>query len=337
MNIDACKAFAEAIDVQLLYVQEPWVRGRCPMSWMHKRGFDLHPSFGIRANDEGTSFYNCFVHGAGSLPKLLHSLQLCHKEHFKEASRILTEQEIVPDIEEVWARFDDPYEQKERVHAKVQSIAEDVLIEFGRISADTAVAKAAREYLEGKGFHLKEAELLDIRYDSIFWNIIFPVRNYKGELVYLSTRKIGAKRIRAVTAESTIFAGNKKFSSLAESGAFFGEHLINPEKPVLVIESEIELGKLKGFGVKNIIASLGGIKGKQLQRLLRYPTLILGFDDDDAGHRSRDKVIEKCQNYSVIYTVNWGDIGANDPGDIASIEELKIVLGGRKHIWEQLK
>ncbi len=52
MIAEHCMAFARAVGIDDAELAETtshgtWVRGTCPMGWLHPAGEDRHPSFGI--------------------------------------------------------------------------------------------------------------------------------------------------------------------------------------------------------------------------------------------------------------------------------------------------
>ena len=335
MIAEHCIAFARAIGIDDAEIAEStqgtWVRGTCPMGWLHPAGRDRHPSFGIRVVDEGESYWNCFAHGSGSLPKLLHSLQFNYGQYLQRASRILTLFERVEtDDADVWPSYEEVSELERSI--PLQAISQEVLDQFPVVSGRrTRVARMAQKFLiEDRGIDMDIIGQYDVRYWAEQHCIILPIRDGHDNLCHLVVRKINEKTFFFMTPDLAGFP-RECFATISQTGAFFGMDHVDREQPVMLVESPLEALTVISLGFTNVIASCGPINAAQLRNLY-YSTLWLGFDDDAAGWRSRDKTIGKLRGKTRLFVINWGDCGAKDPGELHELAQLDAAISNMREV-----
>ncbi len=142
--------------------------------------------------------------------------------------------------------------------------------------------------------------------------VLFPILDKDGETVLdMWARLISDKNFFRVTQSLTGSAIEYKAPNL-----FFGNHLFNPEKPVLLVEGAIDALRLHSLGFKNVLAAFGSLSNEQIESLYA-PVVYLGFDNDAAGHEFTKKAVAKLRVPS-ISILDWGVVGIKDAGELES-------------------
>ncbi len=97
MNREQVIQFLNLLGADNMVEAGVWVRSSCPLApkW-HVKGTDENPSFGIRIDPSGESFYHCFTCGSGTLTSLLSKLTWAQIDP-KKAVDFLMIHEIFPD------------------------------------------------------------------------------------------------------------------------------------------------------------------------------------------------------------------------------------------------
>jgi len=174
------------------------------------------------------------------------------------------------------------------------------------------------ESMKKKGF--SEKVLLDSGIfishykDRFFWRVIFPITNYRGEVIAFSGRtlKTGNDEAKYVNSPETLI--------FHKSDVLFGIHLaknaIQKEKKVIVVEGQMDVISLHQHGISNAVGISGTALTESHIRLIRRLTdqIYLCLDRDSAGKQAIFRSIENLQNEPVdIYVVNIWE--AKDPDE----------------------
>jgi DNA primase len=150
--------------------------------------------------------------------------------------------------------------------------------------------------------------------DRFFGRVIFPITNYRGEVIAFSGRtlKSGSDEAKYVNSpETPIFH---------KSDVLFGiNHAKNPiqkEKKVIVVEWQMDVISLHQSGYEYVVGISGTALTDSHIRLIRRLTnqVYLCLDRDVAGKTAIFRSIENLQNEPVdIYVINIGE--AKDPDE----------------------
>ncbi|MBP6921612.1 DNA primase [Candidatus Gracilibacteria bacterium] len=174
------------------------------------------------------------------------------------------------------------------------------------------------ESMKKKGFSEKvimDSGIFVSQYkDRFFGRVIFPITNYRGEVIAFSGRtlKNGSDEAKYVNSpETPIFH---------KSDVLFGiNHAKNPiqkEKKVVVVEGQMDVISLHQNGYEYVVGISGTALTESHIRLIRRLTnqVYLCLDRDSAGKQAIFRSIENLQNEPVdIYVVNIGD--SKDPDE----------------------
>jgi hypothetical protein len=340
MDKEAVIAFCRAIGMHNPQASSSrdgeWVRGFCPMCWKHGAGKDRHPSFGIKINPNGRSFYHCFAHGGGSLERLLHSLMWYYREIPQEAFDILDNYEVYDDenlLPNRTSAYADPFSGRVQRVEYIDPVPEYVLEQYPPASD---FPRAMDFLVVERGIEPHIIAEHDVRFYDGINSVLIPVRNALGELIAITVRHIQHKSMYSLTPELTGYP-DLEFPSVGGSGVFFGEDLLKGiSDPVMLVESPIEAMTVRSFGFDRVVAACGSVSNRQIDNLI-YPIIFLGLDADEAGIRSSRRIIKALLGKSVLYYVNWSKVDCSDPGELGTSDQLSEVLYKRVMIPLNLK
>lgn len=228
-----------------------------------------------------------------TLIKLYHEISLWYQKELQkpdwlEARNYLSKRWLTPEILEQWCigYSSDPREMFEVM--KKKWFSEKVLLDSGIFVSQYK--------------------------DRFFGRVIFPITNYRGEVIAFSGRtlKTGNDEAKYVNSpETPIFH---------KSDVLFGVHLakntIQKEKKVIVVEWQMDVISLHQHGITNAVGISGTALTESHIRLIRRLTdqVYLCLDRDSAGKQAIFRSIENLQNEPVdIYVVNIWE--AKDPDE----------------------
>lgn len=274
------EAFLEALGASPQGTRRHWVVAKCPMArWTHDGGRDRHPSFGIKVDDrrEGSPC-RCFSCGwRGGVHDL--AWELRHRGYPRErvsaALRVLA------------AALDD------EVPLSIGALAEDdrdgaPMVSFPEWRLDALEPAYARgrvhPYLEERRIRYEEAELLDVRWDPDRERIVFPVRDFDGELRGLHGRGVHEDQ-------------HPKYLAYAEDGrvnwdVWYGEERVDLEDPVVVVEGPFDVARVLEV-YPNVVSPFGATPSEsKLRRLSAAEEVVLLLDPDAGGDQGVDRFRE---------------------------------------------
>jgi DNA primase len=174
--------------------------------------------------------------------------------------------------------------------------------------------------------------------------MIFPLKDRRGYTYLLRARLWEEKSIWTISPKVARFP-NLVFPKLKEIGAWFGMDLVDWSKPVVVVESELDVLRLASLGRMNVLASAtSSVSEAQIKTVLMARRLILAYDADRAGSNTHRRIIDRADGKSNIYTADWSnaekhelfrkgkkdDMRCKDAGDLKNEGELNKVLSNLK-------
>lgn len=346
MNIQEITQFLRLIGAKNIQQDEArgWVRASCPLApWLHENGVDNKPSFGIKApeNDGEAPYYHCFTcQSNGPLPRLMANLSKMSGERFAEASNFLSQFQLFSDS-------DDERPKRRRIVLKDRfagvnfgerevlinrPVPPEVLAQYPLLAEKSdlnAHADALRWLAYDRHITLPSIAEFKLR---LYVNpldetgVIFPILDKDGETVLdLWARLIGEKQFFRVTQSLSGSSVEYKAPNL-----LFGNHLFNPQKPVIIVEGAIDALRLRSLGFKNVLASFGALSNEQIESFYA-PVVYLAFDNDAAGREFTKKAVAKLNSPS-ISILDWGIIGIKDAGELENMEQFRKVFDARTKI-----
>lgn len=188
---------------------------------------------------------------------------------------------------------------------ELPNISEEILDSF----------RYTHNYMYQRGLTDDIIDMFDIGYDSVNKCITFPVANIKGEVKWIQTRNIDYKfyKIPPKIIKTDYLYGAYE---CIKSGA----------KEVYIVESPLNALTLWKYG-KPAIALFGTGGGNQYELLASLPIrhYILALDNDEAGHKGTNILINKLKGKKILSKVIYSD--KRDINDLQSeCLDLKIIF-----------
>ena len=331
--------------------EEEWVRCSCPLApWNHAKGADENPSFGIKVNDKGESGFHCFTCKSGRL------LDLLHQMHFTigvpiTASDFFSSAEIFDEDEATvrdWKTdsFYVDYQAIEVHPAKKTPVPIEVLEQYPLLEfTDHEVEQIQIEnYFIDRGISPHILYEYEIRMQPISSYIIFPIIDTDREVYRLHVKILHSKDFFYVTPE---LAGFSDYPAWGRKDYWFGIQYYDPTKPVILVESETDVMRLRSLGVENILATCGPLSKHKADRITNE-VILLGFDCDNAGSKYTSKAIQFFRGRQ-LYRLQWDMIEvkwytkkkrllryrpAKDAGDLETLEQFEEVMRNKMALGE---
>ncbi len=339
MNANAIKRFLMALDVEerSIVMERDYVNSPCPMAaYMHAGGIDTRPSFGIRIEDEGRSSYYCFgcTPEARLLERLLHNIWVMSGRYPFEAARIFVQEEnhgsdaVKRDGVKV-----DVWETVE--HAIPEPLPYSVVNLFPPLQGASGYEpRRCLFYLEHDR-HIAPwaAKMTGVRYDPTGHALVFPMTDLRGHIFLLRARSRKEKSIWTISPRLVGLPEELAFPKLRHVGVWFGMNLINWREPVMLVEDATDMLRLITLGYFNVIASMtASVTDSQIDALCAS-TLILGYDADKAGGHAHNRIIDRVEGRAAVFEVDWSVASdCNDAGELASVDDLRLVLSKVKPV-----
>lgn len=336
---------------------DTWVNVSCPVAkWRHEKGRDTNPSFGVRSSGKpGIEPVKCFACGfSGSQLTLLYEL----KEHgakvpFKAALTMLEAEEHEGSLALTAPSFD---EFKKRLTVPLLEFPEELRESMEPAYTETDVHPYLRERRVGP----RVAALLDLRWDVHQQRIVFPIRDWDGVLRGLHGRLVVKPywlcrkcRLRfekppkgkkcpkghgglapSLPYKMYPLPGTAKGEHRNNPVVWLGEHLVDPEQPVVVVESVFDMASVLRV-YDNVAAPLTASFGiPKAERFDRCTDLVHMFDGDKAGRDGSDHLRAWLPDsrHRVVTLDDGLDPGNLAPSQIRSmLLPLKLALRAQKN------
>lgn len=317
--VDVCQVF----DLNYSGVYNPGRRGphiqiSCPLAWdgqFHNSRQDEKPSCSVTINDQGPSLARC--HGAscgyrGSFLDLIRKavsirrIGRANKElaglikKIKEAESVNLPNQLELNRRRVSGAPTTLYS------AKSKSIG--TTIPEARLSR---MDSSYHPYAESRGITEESWIRWGLLFDPRKNCVVFPVRSLNSSLVGMTGRGI----------DPNDPAPKKNYPGLDKSHNLYGQHLLKPEQPIIVVEgpidcvhSDVSAEKL-GAGV---VATLGeGFSRAQAKiiRGMRPPAVYIFTDGDRGGEMIAAKINNALKKHVILrrMTTPLGE----DPGSLS--------------------
>jgi len=181
-------------------------------------------------------------------------------------------------------------------------------------------------------------------YDRFQDRLIFPLPNYRGNIVGFSGRIIPNEKSLPAGRQANLakYINSPETPIYHKSQMLYGLNLakeaIRVDNSVIVTEGEFDMISPYQAGIKNVVALKGtAFTPEQLQLLRRYTdTLILALDSDFAGSNAAKKSIELADSMAFdIKVLILGD-KYKDPDEAikADLEFFKLQLKNAVSVWD---
>lgn len=281
-------------------LRQGWVTTACPMApWTHGGGVDKNPSFGIKIG-ENPPVCVCLACGLGGTLTTLMTDLIVHMvpgtPGRKQAVKIMQE---IP-VTEIQKGLAMPVRTKTKVI--IDPLLPETWLDQYPLAHDNATALS---YLMYRGVGSTHAAGMDLRYDSERQRIMFPIRDWSGQLRGAQGRAIGDSKPKYLFYKyNGVSCGHS---------VMLGEQVVNTEKPVILVEGAFDYAKLYPY-TKQILVLWGcRVTASRIERLNRCMKIYTAFDADEAGGKARQKLIEKLpKTTNLVLPPGVSDVGEAD-------------------------
>jgi len=310
-----------------------WVRSSCPLAeYTHSKGRDRRPSFGIKVNPIGESSVHCFTCGSSNLAGLVHRITWL-KGYNPKIHKFYADHEcFYADL------LSTVYNPSFSVPVTAVPVAVPYIVIESypliapnkKYSAVTAFELNKMEkWFIGRNIDIDIVRSYQIRMDVVAGNIIFPIKDVDYKTYHLHARSRTEKLFFFYTADYLQQPkpwGRKDF--------WFGIEHVDFSKPVILVESETDVLRLRTLGIDNVMAACGGVGSEKLKRVISN-IAILGFDSDEPGARYCSKAIGSLHSSAGMIRLSWKTVGAKDAGDLKSLDDWNKVWENRKIVRQE--
>lgn len=172
-------------------------------------------------------------------------------------------------------------------------------------------------YMYERGLTDEVIEWFDIGFDFDTNCITFPVRDIKGNVLFIARRSVHSKFFNYPRGVEKPLYGRYELAKYGEEVTVFGSELRRVPKYKEVIVCESMLDALSFWTVGKYAVALNGLGNElQFQQLRNLPCrqIILATDMDERGMAARDRIRDNMQNTKIVgeYFFPKGCKDAND-------------------------
>ena len=172
-------------------------------------------------------------------------------------------------------------------------------------------------YMYERGLTDEVIEWFDIGFDFDTNCITFPVRDIKGNVLFIARRSVHSKFFNYPRGVEKPLYGRYELAKYGEEVTVFGSELRRVPKYKEVIVCESMLDALSFWTVGKYAVALNGLGNElQFEQLRNLPCrqIILATDMDERGMAARDRIRDNMQNTKIVgeYFFPKGCKDAND-------------------------
>lgn len=181
------------------------------------------------------------------------------------------------------------------------------------------------EYLLSRGISKETQELFGIKHDKRRNELIFPVFDAEGKLIFTKNRRLNPESVEEWGKFGYWPVGAKQF----HRGSVFRIDLVKPKNHVVVlVEGEIDAMYLWECGMNYVVSVFGSSPNKEQIMGLRNKganIVVAMFDQDAAGELAWERLKEEAKGTGV--SLKKIDYNTNDPAEL-SLEKVKQIERG---------
>lgn len=285
-----------------------WVTIACPLAqWNHGGGKDNHPSFGIKVGDD-PALCVCLSCGyGGPLPSLMSDLIARLPPGYpgrKQAVKIMQELPVTPTKKGLTMPV------KTTTTVTTDPVIPETWLDQFLLASGVEVAV---KYLMDRGLPFSHIERMELRFDMERRRILFPIRDWSGQLRGVQGRAI-------LTKDQPKYLFYKYNGVACGHSVMLGEHLVDTEKPVILVEGAFDYAKLRLYTKQVLVLWGARITPTRIDRLNRLTKIYTAFDADDAGSKARFRAkIELPNSTNLVLPAGIPDVGEADHDTLARL------------------
>lgn len=189
----------------------------------------------------------------------------------------------------------------------------------------------AARYLHDRGFTMETLEAFRFGYDAISDRITFPIKDDEGRLIGFKGRTFvndGRPKYSAI-GDTPYASARYGFPTPETSRVVFGMDMCRRDKMfehgmirAILCEGEWNAVMLHQYGLNGLALSKASLSDEQASILRRCCSeIVVYFDDDEAGRRGTDEIIDKLQMFMRIRVIEEHESDACDTHEY-EVEQL---------------
>lgn len=301
-----------------------WVMGTCPLP-DHP---ETRPSFGASTS----GIFNCF--GCQTSGSLIELIMRTRGYSLKKAIDIYSEYGggIDDHSEDDLIRYQDLCNNGKYVHEWNGGITVD--------KVKMALMKSGKSkipYLLDRGFTKETLMKFKIGYDADSIRFTIPILGLNDDLFGFIRGALLPQKINNEYNDEyyEVYGEEPKYlidSSIVKSKVLYPlPHYIH-NGTVILVEGCLDAAKNHQNKLPNTLSIINAeINAAQIELLkkLKVRSIISMLDDDDAGHKGRERIIKLCRKDFSIYTVEYPN-GKSDAGEL-SYNEAQTMIENKSH------
>lgn len=277
-----------------------WMSCGCPLApYTHERGTDSSPSFGIKINPDGESFFNCFTcKEKGPVKRLLKLLSKFSGEDYTDLISTVFEEEVIGGDLPEWGT-----KQRDAKPRLGEPLDENYILLYDEAGD--------HPYLRERGVTPAVVEEFGVLYDSDnrgAERIVIPVRDPQGHLFGFFGRAISPDVVPRV----------RDYHGLPKRLLLLGldRCAARGVRDLILVEGPFDCLRLWSLGYYAVAAMHSDITEAQALLLREYAdTVCIMFDNDQAGRIGRKKAAKKLKEFMPVTKVAYPK-GYKDPGEL---------------------
>ncbi len=168
---------------------------------------------------------------------------------------------------------------------------------------------AKLQYLVDRGFEPSVLEHFEVGYSAAQDRIVIPARDENFKIVGFIGRSLDNERVPKYKY-STGFPRKSILLNLCHAKNY---------SEVIVVEGSLDHIKVHQAGFPNVVSTMGSnVADEHIALINRYfSTVIIFADDDEAGHKMRDRLANSLAK-SDLFVVQYKSSEGKDPGELTS-------------------
>lgn len=289
----------EVLGPNIELVDHPeWVGLHCPMApYTHEKRVDSTPSAGVSVKEDGgTSIYNCYVCGRGTLPWFLRQMEKYTGNSYSKIIKNIETGEFLGGSLPEWGQS--------KVVKKVDKFLDKELY------LDLYDSAVGHWYLRERGIDDDTATTLQLLVDPSDSQgderILFPVFSHGGDLYGFTGRAVSDK------AELRV----RDYHGLPKARVLLGAHLVLEEDAyVVVVEGLFDYAMMVQYGYPAVATLHAGLTSDQAKALIDIgKPVILMYDNDQAGQTATETAVKALKKHLPISRVMYPKAKLNPRG-----------------------
>ena len=177
-----------------------------------------------------------------------------------------------------------------------------------------------------RGITIESCKLWELGHDKQKHRLVFPVRDFQGNLVGLTGRIIPSAKAK-LELQGVSVPKYYNYAGFDKSKYLYGENLLERDKEIIICEGQIDAIITRQATGIPAVASMGeGFSGNHVKTICRFnPTKVIIFTDGDPpGRMAAEKIEYALRGRVPLYLAPIKD--SEDPGSMSE-SELNAVIG----------